>query len=72
KKILVIIPSFAADCLETLEEIDLRGRESFLEAGGESYTMIPCVNDQSVWVDTLVKMTQELDDGTRAPFISPK
>ena len=44
KRIAVICPSFVTDCLETLEEIEMEGREEFLAAGGESFTMIPCLN----------------------------
>ncbi|MEK8023485.1 MAG: ferrochelatase [Candidatus Hydrogenedentota bacterium] len=53
KKILVICPSFVSDCLETLEEIAVRGRETFLEAGGEDLKLIPCLNDHPRWIDTL-------------------
>lgn len=53
KKMLVICPSFVTDCLETLEEIALRGRETFLEAGGEELTLIPCLNEHPAWIDTL-------------------
>ena len=51
KKLLVVCPAFVSDCLETLEEIAIRGKESFLQAGGEAYTMIPCLNTNQVWVD---------------------
>ncbi len=44
KKLLIICPAFVSDCLETLEEIAMRGKESFMEAGGEEYEMIPCLN----------------------------
>jgi ferrochelatase len=50
KKLLILCPSFVSDCLETLEEINMRGRETFMEAGGESYTMIPCLNTNPLWV----------------------
>jgi ferrochelatase len=53
KKLLVICPAFVTDCLETLEEIGLRGEEVFLEAGGESLTLVPCMNDHPLWVETL-------------------
>lgn len=44
KRIAVIAPGFAADCLETLEEIDLRGRKSFFDAGGQRFAYLPCLN----------------------------
>lgn len=50
KKLLIICPAFVSDCLETLEEIEIRGREEFMNAGGESYTRIPCLNDNPLWV----------------------
>ncbi len=56
KKLLVMCPAFVADCLETLEEIGLRGRETFLQAGGREFTLIPCLNDHPLWLDALQKM----------------
>jgi ferrochelatase len=56
KKLLVICPAFVSDCLETLEEIEERGKESFMNAGGESYTMIPCLNTHPLWVEALGEM----------------
>ena len=56
RKLLVICPAFVADCLETLEEIGLRGRATFLQAGGQELTLIPCLNDQPVWVEALEKI----------------
>lgn len=53
KKILVVCPAFVSDCLETLEEIAIRGKETFMEAGGESYELIPCMNVQQDWVKAL-------------------
>jgi len=53
KNVLVICPAFVTDCLETLEEIAIRGQEVFSEAGGENLTLIPCLNDQPEWVDVL-------------------
>ena len=61
KKLLVICPAFVSDCLETLEEINIRGKESFLQAGGESFTMIPCLNTDTLWVDAIEKLIQNND-----------
>lgn len=55
KKLLIICPAFVSDCLETLEEIAERGKETFIHAGGEEYTMIPCLNIHPVWVAAVVK-----------------
>ncbi len=53
KKLLILCPAFISDCLETLEEIAIRGKETFLGAGGEWYEMIPCLNTNPLWVQTL-------------------
>ena len=45
KNLLVICPGFASDCVETLEEINIQGRDSFLKNGGENFDLIPCLND---------------------------
>lgn len=50
KKVAVFCPSFVADCLETLEEIAIRGRETFLAAGGEELRLIPSLNSHPLWV----------------------
>jgi protoporphyrin/coproporphyrin ferrochelatase len=58
KNILVICPGFASDCVETLEEINIQGKESFLENGGRNFDLIPCLNDNSDHIklfETLVK-----------------
>jgi ferrochelatase len=61
KKIAVISPAFVTDCLETLEEIAVAGRETFLEAGGEKFTYIPCLNDSDEHIDFLAELaTAEL------------
>ena len=62
KKLAVICPAFFCDCLETLEEIELRGRELFMEAGGESFRMIPCLNDSPAGVHCLETLMSRADD----------
>ncbi|HTB53246.1 MAG TPA: ferrochelatase [Ferruginibacter sp.] len=59
KKLLIICPAFVSDCLETLEEIEDRGREIFIHSGGDKYTMIPCLNTNPLWVGTLKKLIKE-------------
>jgi protoporphyrin/coproporphyrin ferrochelatase len=58
KKLSVICPTFVSDCLETLEEINIRGRQTFLNAGGEEFTLIPCLNKHPLWISTLEKMAR--------------
>lgn len=53
KNLLIICPAFVSDCLETLEEIAMRGKEIFMNAGGESFTMIPCLNTNPLWVKAI-------------------
>ncbi|WP_422910031.1 ferrochelatase [Pseudomonas sp. MAC6] len=58
KKLLVMCPAFVADCIETLEEIGDRGREQFVEAGGESLQLVPCLNDHPSWVAALKTLSE--------------
>ena len=45
KNVLVICPGFSSDCVETLEEISIQGKESFLKRGGKNFDVVPCLND---------------------------
>ncbi len=65
KKLLVMCPAFVSDCLETLEEIGLRGRESFRAAGGTELTLVPCLNEHPLWLEALEKMVRRFTG--RAP-----
>tara|TARA_Y100001958_G_C21032470_1_gene404981 strand:- start:472 stop:777 length:306 start_codon:yes stop_codon:yes gene_type:complete len=56
KKILVICPGFASDCVETLEEINIQGRESFIKNGGKNFDMVPCLNDSSDHIKLFEKL----------------
>jgi ferrochelatase len=56
KRLAVVCPAFVADCLETLEEINMRGRESYLGAGGESFAYIRCLNDDPAWITALAAL----------------
>jgi ferrochelatase len=68
KKLLVLCPAFVSDCLETLEEIGLRGRETFLQAGGGDLTLIPCLNVHPQWLETLAGWIQQfLEASERRP-----
>ncbi len=53
------VPGFAADCLETLEEIDSENREIFLHAGGESFAYIPALNARPTHIDALARIIAE-------------
>ena len=68
KKMLVICPAFVSDCLETLEEIGMRGRETFLEAGGADYKMISCLNEHPLWIEALEKMAKRFIDDCSMPM----
>ena len=56
KHIAVICPGFSSDCLETIEEINMEGRESFIEAGGEEFHYIPCLNDDPAHIKALAQL----------------
>ena len=53
RKVAVVAPGFSADCLETLEELAIRGRESFIGAGGTNFAYLPCLNDSREGVSLL-------------------
>jgi len=55
----VICPGFTGDCLETLEEISMEGREAFLHAGGKSFHYIPCLNESSQWIEALAGIAEK-------------
>ena len=59
KKVMVVTPGFAADCLETLEEINIEARQTFLSAGGEKFGYVPCLNAQPDHVDYLAELAKE-------------
>ena len=54
--VAVVSPSFTADCLETLEEINIRGRKDFLNAGGNKFYFIPCLNHNNIFITALEKI----------------
>lgn len=59
KRVDVICPGFTSDCLETLEEINMEGREAFLHAGGKAFHYIPCLNDDPTWITALCALTEQ-------------
>jgi ferrochelatase len=66
-KVAIFAPGFSADCLETLEELSIRGRESFEEAGGTHFAYLPCLNDSPVGVEMLRSiLARELEGWVRA------
>ena len=65
KKLLVICPAFVTDCLETLEEIAMEGKETFLEAGGESFAQIPCLNLNERWIEWMVSRIRGFETAQR-------
>ena len=60
KNLLVASPAFVSDCLETLEELAIREKENFLNAGGESFTFIPCMNTNPAWVKALANLIENV------------
>jgi ferrochelatase len=56
KRMLVICPAFVSDCLETIEEIGMRGCAEFMAGNGKEFTRIPCMNEHPAWIDALEKM----------------
>ena len=59
KKLVIVTPAFVTDCLETLEEIAMEGKEEFLEAGGENYHYVPCLNDDDDWAKLISKWSDK-------------
>ena len=59
KNVLAICPGFSSDCVETLEEILIQGKESFLEAGGQNFDMIPCLNDNDDHIKLLSNLIKK-------------
>ena len=64
KRLLVTCPSFVSDCLETLEEIGIRAKAAFIAAGGEDLRLVPCLNSDPAWVETVATMVR--DEATSA------
>jgi ferrochelatase len=65
KRVLVVCPAFVSDCLETLEEIAVEGKEIFLHHGGQQFEMIPCLNIHPLWVRALAKWLEGYKQGSQ-------
>ena len=59
KNILVICPGFSSDCVETLEEISIQGKEGFLKSGGKNFDVVPCLNDSEDHINLLEQLTKK-------------
>lgn len=59
KKLFVMCPAFVSDCLETIEEIGIRGKETFLSSGGKEFVQIPCLNESPRWLLALERMVND-------------
>jgi ferrochelatase len=63
RRVAVVAPGFAADCLETLEEIAAENQEIFLRHGGEKFAYVPCLNDSERGIDVLVHLIERELEG---------
>jgi ferrochelatase len=70
KKLQVACPAFVSDCLETLEEIAMQGKETFIQAGGESYETIPCLNTDPQWVALLADWIKKYGQGDETMILN--
>ena len=59
KNVAVICPGFSSDCLETIEEINMQGRQLFTDAGGEKFSYIPCLNDHPTHIKALASIIEK-------------
>ncbi len=59
KNLAIVCPAFVSDCLETLEEISVEGKEEFMHAGGEQFHYLPCLNDEDRWIDVVQTLCEE-------------
>lgn len=62
QRLLVICPSFVADCLETIKEIGMRGKDSFESCGGKSLELIPCLNEHPQWTNALERIVDDFGE----------
>lgn len=69
ENLAVITPAFVSDCLETLEEIAMEGKDQFIEAGGKNYRHIPCLNDSEDWVKVMANWIQHWQSTATLPMV---
>lgn len=69
KKLLIVCPAFVSDCLETLEEIAEEGKHSFMESGGEAFTIIPCLNVHPLWVKAIAGWVDQVKQGNQTMIL---
>jgi ferrochelatase len=70
RKVALVAPGFSADCLETLEEIAIRGRDTFIEAGGSDFAYLPCLNDSPPGIEMLRALVARELEGWSGPVLS--
>lgn len=58
RKLVVVCPAFVSDCLETVQEIQMEGRDDFMKSGGESFELVPCLNDREDWISALAHLVR--------------
>jgi ferrochelatase len=63
RRVDVVCPGFVADCLETLEEIGIEARKTFLDAGGIEFHLLPCLNERADWIDALAAIARQHHEG---------
>ncbi len=59
KNVVVICPGFSSDCVETLEEISIQGKESFINSGGNNFDVVPCLNDSEDHINLFEQLTKK-------------
>jgi ferrochelatase len=59
KKLVIVCPSFVADCLETVEEIGIQARETWINLGGDTLTLVPCLNTTPSWIKALMAILEQ-------------
>ena len=67
KRIAIAAPGFSADCIETIEELGIRGRETFMAAGGEKFARLDCLNDSSDGMAMLERLVRRELEGWEPP-----